>query len=376
MTTQPSIASCSLALAATGGAIQIFPAGEFSVPHGAMLGEGPWRLDAASAQRLIARVAARKNPLVIDFEHQTLMSRENGKPAPAAGWIQPDSLEWRDDGLWAAGVEWTADAEAMIQAGQYKFLSPVFTFDPASGAPQDLLNVALTNNPAIDGMSAVAVAAASLYAQPPETPPVNELLDELRECLNLPTAATAADVSAELTKIIGLIQTVPIAGAKATGGKIGLLAAIQAQQAEIAALKSQAPDPARFVPVSAVADLQNQLAAMSASLQAREVDELVGPALTDGRLLPAMEEWARDLGKKDLGALKGYLDKAQPIAALQKMQTGGTQPTAAATAAGLEARTKAEWDGSAALQAEFGSYESYLAFAKADAAGLIKIKQG
>ena len=87
---------------------------------------------------------------------------------PAAGWINPRSLVWVESGpepgLYAE-VKWTAKAAEMIAADQYRYLSPVFTYDKTTGEPSDLLNVALTNFPAIDG----ATAAAALAAQVPGT---------------------------------------------------------------------------------------------------------------------------------------------------------------------------------------------------------------
>src|SRR5690606_18815214 len=102
----------------------------------------------------------------------------------------------------------------------------------------------------------------------------------------------------------------------------------------VAALKSKAnstagsgePDPAKYVPVGVVTELRDQVAALSAQNLQREVDDLVKPALEDGRLLAAQEKWARDLGKSNLAALKTYLDGAEPIAALRGSQTEGRAP--------------------------------------------------
>lgn len=78
------------------------------------------------------------------------------------------------------------------------------------------------------------------------------------------------------------------------------------------------------MPLEAVTDLQEQIAALTARLNGGELDRLVSAALQDGRLLPSLEQWARDLGGKDIGQLKAYLDKAAPIAALTRLQ--GRQP--------------------------------------------------
>ena len=110
----------------------------------------------------------------------------------------------------------------------------------------------------------------------------------------------------------------------------------------IAAAKAavESPDPAKFAPVDTVKELQAQVAALTAEAAQRMVDDLIGPALADGRILPAQEQWARELGKSNVAALKAYLDTAQPIAALGSTQTGGKAPQAR-TASGLTEQEEA-----------------------------------
>lgn len=105
--------------------------------------------------------------------------------------------------------------------------------------------------------------------------------------------------------------------------------------AACAALRGAAPDPAQFVPVSTVQQMQAQIAALSASQTQRAIDDLVKPALAVGKLLPAQESWARELGRKDLAALTAFIDTAQPIAALSGTQTQGQPPAGTAAGHGL-----------------------------------------
>jgi phage I-like protein len=283
--------------------IQVFPAGDFSVPHGAMRGSGPWKLDQAAASALISKVAKRKTALVVDYEHQSLMAATNGMPAPAAGWIESSALRWDDAGMFAA-ARWTERAKQMIESGEYAYISPVFTYDEKTGTPTDLLNVALTNNPAIDGMKPVLLAAASRFHQPPEVPTM---------------------LHAAVTALLGIAEDAEdsaiIAACNAVSEKL-----TKADEA-IAAATTTAPDPAKFAPVAALTALQDQVAALQSALTKREIDDLITPALADGRLNANLESWARDLGAKDTAALKAFLDKAQPIAALSGSQTGGKPPT-------------------------------------------------
>ncbi|MBJ5275993.1 hypothetical protein JGG07_24830, partial [Salmonella enterica subsp. enterica serovar London] len=155
---------------------------------------------------------ARATPYVLDYEHQTLRAAKNGLPAPAAAFFK--KLEWRDgEGLFAIDVEWTAAAAAMVEAKEYRFISPVFSYDK-TGQVLELLNAALTNTPAVDGMEEVLLAAASLMAAHLTTEGqtemdeefLNELLSNLRWMLNLPTASTKEEIMAELQKIITMIS--------------------------------------------------------------------------------------------------------------------------------------------------------------------------
>jgi len=74
-----------------------------------------WVIDAQIAAKLISRVAARATDVVMDYEHQTLNSAENGKPAPAAAWLKGTWLEWREgQGLFSTQVDWTESAAAMV----------------------------------------------------------------------------------------------------------------------------------------------------------------------------------------------------------------------------------------------------------------------
>ncbi|MEX3614731.1 MAG: phage protease [Burkholderia gladioli] len=101
------IAICSLDVdAARSGAVQLFPMGAFRTDDGRPTGCASWTLTPAIARQLVAATSTRTTPYCFDYDHQTLLAKQNGKPAPAAGWFS--TLEARDDGLWATGIEWTA----------------------------------------------------------------------------------------------------------------------------------------------------------------------------------------------------------------------------------------------------------------------------
>ena len=105
---------------------RVFPVGKVEIK-----GEPPAYFDEESADIIMREFRAQGHDMVVDYEHQTLYTRENGQPAPAAGWFK--QLQWRDDGLYATGVRWTGKAAAAIEAGEYRYLSPVLHYDPNSG---------------------------------------------------------------------------------------------------------------------------------------------------------------------------------------------------------------------------------------------------
>ncbi|MGL4885229.1 MAG: phage protease [Aeromonas veronii] len=322
-----AIAACTFEIQRIGADVQLFPAGQFKARDGRPVepASGHWLLDDAIAAQLLAKLSARKTDLVVDYEHQTLASEHNGKPAPAAGWVTPLSVEWRPGaGLFATTVDWTDNAKAHIAAREYRYISPVFQYDRKTGAVLNLLHVALTNFPALDGMDALVASAAARFTAD-EVPPKENVMnrEQLIAFLGLSADASDEDISAAMTALKAQGDTLAQEVAALKTSKTTLEAALATAAAKGAA---DVPDPTKFVPIQVVEDLKKDFAALSTKLTTGEVDELVKSGLDDGRLLPAQEKWARDLGAKDVAALKGYLDSATPIAALKGRQTQGTKP--------------------------------------------------
>lgn len=189
------LAACAITVTAS-NEIQLLPAGPFRATDGRPHDVAHWVIDAALSAEIIAEFAARANRTVVDYEHQTLLTAQNGQPAPAAGWF--GKLEWRESGLYAIDVEWTERATQMIDGGEYRYISPVFTYNKKTGQVTRLLHAALTNNPALDGMD--AVAASQFFNQ--EKLNMDQLLEQLRWLLNMLVTATVDEVISELQKAI------------------------------------------------------------------------------------------------------------------------------------------------------------------------------
>jgi phage I-like protein len=287
------IAALAQTLALTGAAgaqqaptaIRILPAGEFAAVDGRPgkdAAGGTWKLTAELAKKVIAQVAAQRTDVLVDYEHQSLRAKDNGKPVIAAAWLK--ALEWRDGpadaggGLWATDVTWTAAARAALEAGEYRYLSPVFAYDD-DGRVTALVSVALTNTPALDTLDPlVSRAALSLLTGDRESD-----VDKDQQIAALTTERDAAKTSV----------------AALTAERDGLKNTVAALTAERDGLKAAADQVKADAEKKAHADL----------LQA---------ALTDGRLTPAQKPWAE---KQSLAALTEFLDASKPLADLTKRQS-------------------------------------------------------
>jgi phage I-like protein len=320
--------------------IQATPSGKFRARDGRPEDVPFWNIDAAIAARVLAELRRNATPLVVDYEHQTLNAVQNGQPAPAAGYFRDG--EWRDgSGLWLR-VELTPRARQYVRDGEYRYFSPVFFYDDKTGDVKRIVMGAITNNPAIDDMAQVELRAAARFVvasqSNSEETAMKEFLIALCAALGIqhegrPEADVQKDVIAALNALKGKADAIaPLRaalGQPETATADQLVAAcgeLKKKATTAATASSDTPDPAKFVAVDVVQQLQGQIAALTASQQAREIDDLVKPALGDGRLLPAQEAWARELGKANLASLRSYLDQAQPIAALTGSQTNGKAP--------------------------------------------------
>jgi len=311
------IAVCTFELSASApGEIQLTPAGLFKARDGRPNGLSGWFIDNDIAQRVITRAAANADKFVVDYEHQTLYTKDNGKPAPAGGWYT--QLEWRDgQGLFATDVEWTAAAKQAIENKEYLYISPVIIYDKVTGEVLGILMAALTNYAAIDGMADLEQMAAAKFSIEQSNQEDDSMSEALLKLLCLKEGASEDDIN----KAVTALKTKLDAAEKSEETITTLKANVETLTA--AAGK---PDPAKFVPVEMMTDLKTQVAELSTRLNANEVGDLVDVALSDGKLLPAQEGWARKLGEKDAAELKAYLESAQPIAALKGSQTKGEGP--------------------------------------------------
>lgn len=348
---QLALAACSFEVSAQGGRIQLLPYGEFRAVDGRPFDAPAWFLTETNGRDVADLANQSRTQLVVDYEHQTLYKEQNGQPAPAAGWMR--WVEFTPKGLFA-DVEWTNKAAALIQNREYRYISAVFAYD-TQGYVRKLFHAALTNNPALDGMDEVLAAASVQFNPNPqmEQNPMNELLQQL---FGLPNA-NEDELKAALSALLAAKpQTVALNADLFTqlAEKDQCIAALSVQK------PSAQPDLTQFAPVSVVQDLQNQIAALTAQRDADKGAELIAAALSAGKLLPAQKEWAENVLKQPNGLafLTGWIEQAQPIAALNQSQTQAQNVSGSLNVVALSVEEQAAAKMLGMSHAEFGKLKT------------------
>lgn len=317
------VAACSMSLSAQSEHFVIIPEGEFRGIDGRPFDAPAWILTPEHGREMVAVLNQRSVDLVIDYEHSTLIAKEKGEPAPAAGWLKPNGFTYVEGvGLCSTQFEWTEKAQGFIDSGEYKYISPVFFYD-TTGTILGLHSVALTNTPNLDQLpEAKLAAAAQEFLTTSQDSEMNEdLLERLRWMLNLPISATAEDIMAELSKLTN--QIAEKTGTTIAANAQNLFDAVSAiDQIKLAANSQAQPDPNKYVPMAVHKEALAQATTVTANAQAKEIDDLILAACSDGRLTgKATVDWVKDQAKTNPDFVKSYLDDLPKIAALSQQQT-------------------------------------------------------
>lgn len=238
------------------------------LPAGAVNGRDGrrWRLDDPA--QVVAR-SARDSDLPIDYDHESEKPKTHGGPLPAAGWIK--SLQARADGIWGK-VEWTERAAKLIASREYRFLSPVLQYHPVTGQVMRLIGAGLVHRPNL-----------ALTALSEQEKPMPDFLD--------------SDIPAPLSRIAAAL------GLQGEADIEAILSAIRAQGA---------PDPARYVPIEAVADLLKQRNSVAGDSARQLAEAKVDQAMNSGYLTPAMRPWALSLCAQDPDSFDSFIATSLP----------------------------------------------------------------
>ncbi|MCC0090647.1 hypothetical protein LEO75_17260 [Aeromonas veronii] len=323
------------------GWYQLLPVGPFKARDGRPfdVASGHWQLDGQIAAALIARAKALGQDILIDYDHQTLKTDQNGQPAPAAGWYNSDEIEWREGQGLFIKPRWTERAAALVAAKEYRFLSAVFPYD-AQGRPLELRMTAITNDPGVVGMQALAALSALPASSHMSTQPgqlaapshvaqqeksMNEHLIALLGKLGIQPSADGQFTAEQGTAALAALDTLQAIAKKAPE----LEAALTAERTSLAALKATVAtgqggqiDLAKYVPVETYNALVTEVATLSAKVETTDAATLIKDARTQGKVVAAEEEYLTAYAaQKGVAALKALLEPRPAIAALAASQT-------------------------------------------------------
>lgn len=285
--------------------------------------KGEFDVDEESFEAMKAQIAQRGVDLVIDYEHQTL----TGERAPAAGWVKELML---DDGQIKARVEWTLPAKQYLENREYRYLSPVITVRKADDKATGLHSLALTNTPAIEGMSPIV---NSLNFNSEGGHDNMDIIKELAKLLGLGEEATEEQVAEALKACVEENKSLkeaaeaaqePPEGTKKAPGEEDTVVANKAV-CELLGLKAGASTADVAAEIMALkGGINGRVKALEEQLRSRDAEDAVELALKSGKITPAQREWAKDYALKSPEGFKAFVDKAPQVVPIGEIAGGDT----------------------------------------------------
>jgi phage I-like protein len=262
----------------------------------------PLQVDPESLAVLVRAFRSRGVDLVIDYEHQSLQGRQ----APAAGWIK--DLEDRGDGLWAR-VEWTPQAREYLRNREYRYFSPVLQLDPESRKPLALMQVGLTNVPAIKRLPPLVAKwearekeTAAVSRQTPErgNEEKGEEMEKLKAFIGLPPDAQDLDLRAGVLEFCRNLAATLKLPEEATAAQV--LGAVKDLQTKARRL----------------ADAEEELRRLKSRVAAETTAKTVEEALKAGKIAPSQKAWALEYYRQDPGGFQTFVARAPQVVPIGK----------------------------------------------------------
>jgi phage I-like protein len=198
-------------------------------------------------------------------------------------------------------------------AREYRYVSPVFQFDPKDGCVTRLLRAGLTNNP---NLHLTAIAASRTAAASTKDERMEFLTEELRELLNLEGGATVAEIVAKVREL------------RATADRVVSSAATEAHARD--------HDPAHYVAMSEYERALTEINALKVERVREHAAHTVEEAIRAGKIVPAQREWAISYCAADARGFQAFAAK-QPSIVGASVGLAGEPPADRRAAGGLNA---------------------------------------
>lgn len=248
----------------------------------------PIYFDSEVGQAVMSDWAADGRPLAIDYEHAHI-PRTGAPPSEkrAAGWFRP---EVRDGELWATDVDWTPRGREAVESKEFRFTS-LWGDGERDGERVRLVrlrNVALTNTPAVIG------SVPLVQSEGPGDGTMPEAKSTVVVALGCSDEADAVAKVHGLTLVMGEVEAVT--GKVVASEAVGALRALK--------LKADRADA-----------LGVELSELKARGEAEKREALIVRLSEDGKLPPALHDWARAL---DYAALVAFGENAPKLVSDEK----------------------------------------------------------
>lgn len=268
--------------------------------------KGEFDVDEESYKSMKLQIAKRGVDLVVDYEHQTL----KGVQAPAAGWIKELILK---DKKILGRVEWTPVAAKYLENKEYRYLSPVIQVRDKDQKVMDLLSLALTNTPAIEGMTPIVNSINYEGGQNNM-----DLIKKLAQLLGLSEDATEEQVMEALTTALNEAKALKDSKSSQPAGNDNIVA--NKAVCELLNLKAGAPAADVAAKIMALkggiiegVNVLEELKALKQQDADSKAESAVTLALKSGKITPAQKEWAKSYALSDPKGFASFAEKAPQV---------------------------------------------------------------
>lgn len=259
--------------------VQLLPVGTVKPKDG----RGPWHVRDMAAI-ITASSATLKRGMPVDMDHA--LERRWTSEAPAAGWIE--ELAAREDGIWGR-IAWTPTGKAKIEGREYRFISPVIAVSRA-GEVKSIKCAGLTNEPALTMKAICSAEGEPVEDDPPKDEPMDEaaIIATLREAMGAPADMPVPELIRRARAIIATADTT---------------------RSDNAAAK----------------ELASSYMNLLAEVHEGRVEAVIERCRAEGKVVPAIEDWAYELASTNLPAFERWAVDA-PVRVSFTRQIVGSPP--------------------------------------------------
>ncbi len=286
--------------------IQLIPYGEHHAPNGNFI------YDEEAKKSILEKSRAHRNDYVIDYEHQSLGKEK----APAAGWIT-ELIDKGKEGLWGK-VNWTKKGKEYIQAREYRYVSPVFLVKKADNRISEFINLALTNNPQIDGMVPLINTRNITTKQ-------EKQMTDIANLLGLGSSATQEEIIAAIRELIAQRDKENREKSK-QGNADNTETSVNKRICAALNLQENAPLPEITAEIFTLKrsgehheEIKQELITLKKTMAKQNAQREVAVAMKSGKITPAQREWATRYATEDPEGFQLFVSKATPVIPLEEI---------------------------------------------------------